>query len=175
MKVIEQLVAQALKEMKAEEPAAFVKPKEETYGVFATMDEAIEASAKAQKTLLFSKIEDRQRYVDIIRATILRRENLELISRMAVEETAIGKYEHKLIKNRLAAEKTPGTEDLVTEAQTGDHGLTLVEYCPFGVIGAITPKPDRDHHLQLNLYDRGRKHRCIQPTSKSKEGFPASR
>ena len=75
MKVIEQLVAQALKEMKAEEPAAFVKPKEETYGVFATMDEAIEASAKAQKTLLFSKIEDRQRYVDIIRATILRREN----------------------------------------------------------------------------------------------------
>lgn len=41
MKVIEQLVAQALKEMKAEEPAAFVKPKEETYGVFATMDEAI--------------------------------------------------------------------------------------------------------------------------------------
>ena len=49
MKVIEQLVAQALKEMKAEEPAAFVKPKEETYGVFATMDEAIEASAKAQK------------------------------------------------------------------------------------------------------------------------------
>ena len=139
MKVIEQLVAQALKEMKAEEPAAFVKPKEETYGVFATMDEAIEASAKAQKTLLFSKIEDRQRYVDIIRATILRRENLELISRMAVEETAIGKYEHKLIKNRLVAEKTPGTEDLVTEAQTGDHGLTLVEYCPFGVIGAITP------------------------------------
>ena len=30
MKVIEQLVAQALKEMKAEEPAAFVKPKERT-------------------------------------------------------------------------------------------------------------------------------------------------
>ena len=49
MKVIEQLVAQALKEMKAEEPAAFVKPKEETYGVFATMDETIEASAKLRK------------------------------------------------------------------------------------------------------------------------------
>ena len=139
MKVIEQLVAQALKEMKAEEPAAFAQKKEETYGVFTTMDEAVEASIKAQKTLLFSKIEDRQKYVDIIRATVLKRENLELISRMAVEETEIGKYEHKLIKNRLAAEKTPGTEDLTTEAQTGDRGLTLVEYCPFGVIGAITP------------------------------------
>lgn len=44
-----------------------------------------------------------------------------------------------MIKNRLAAEKTPGTEDLLTEAVTGDNGLTLVEYCPFGVIGAITP------------------------------------
>ena len=56
-----------------------------------------------------------------------------------MEETEIGDYEHKLIKNRLAAEKTPGTEDLLTEAITGDNGLTLVEYCPFGVIGAITP------------------------------------
>ena len=83
MKVIEQLVAQALKEMKAEEPAAFAQKKEETYGVFTTMDEAVEASIKAQKTLLFSKIEERQKYVDIIRATVLKRENLELISRMA--------------------------------------------------------------------------------------------
>ena len=41
--------------------------------------------------------------------------------------------------NRLAAEKTPGTEDLISSVKTGDDGLTLVEYCPFGVIGAITP------------------------------------
>ena len=103
------------------------------------MDEAISASEKAQKELLFSKIQQRQKYVDAIRAAVLKKENLELISRLAVEETEIGCYEHKLIKNRLAAEKTPGTEDLATEAVTGDHGLTLVEYCPFGVIGAITP------------------------------------
>jgi propionaldehyde dehydrogenase len=82
---------------------------------------------------------DRQKYVDVIRKTVLNKENLELISRLAVEETEIGRYEHKLIKNRLAAEKTPGTEDLISEAVTGDNGLTLIEYCPFGVIGAITP------------------------------------
>jgi propionaldehyde dehydrogenase len=35
--------------------------------------------------------------------------------------------------------KSPGIEDLVTEAMSGDDGLTLVEYCPFGVIGAICP------------------------------------
>lgn len=139
MKVIEQMVEQALKEIVAEQPQKFTAPKVERYGVFDTMDEAIEAAAEAQKVLLFSKIEDRQKYVNALRAAILKRENLELVSRLAVEETEIGCYEHKLIKNRLAAERTPGTEDLVTEAVTGDNGLTLVEYCPFGVIGAITP------------------------------------
>lgn len=139
IKVIEQMVEQALKEIKAEQPQKFTMPKAELYGVFKTMDEAITASEEAQKKLLFSKISDRQKYVDVIRRTILKRENLEMISRLSVEETEIGDYEHKLIKNRLAAEKTPGTEDLLTEAMTGDNGLTLVEYCPFGVIGAITP------------------------------------
>ncbi len=139
MKVIEQMVAQALKEMSVQQPQQFAAPKVERYGVFETMDEAIEASVVAQQKLLFSKMEDRQKYVDTIRAAVLKKENLELMSRLAVEETEIGCYEHKLIKNRMAAERTPGTEDLITEATTGDNGLTLVEYCPFGVIGAITP------------------------------------
>ena len=37
------------------------------------------------------------------------------------------------------AEKTPGLEDLRPQAVTGDHGLSLIEPAPFGVIGAITP------------------------------------
>lgn len=139
MKIIEQLVSQALNEIKTEKPQLFNEPLIERYGVYETMDEAIAASEEAQKKLLFAKISDRQNYVDVIRRTIIKKENLELMSRLAVEETGIGKYEHKLIKNRLAAEKTPGTEDLLTEAITGDCGLTITEYCPFGVIGAITP------------------------------------
>ena len=139
MKLIEQMVEQALKEIRAEQPEALDQTGVERYGVFETMDEAIDASEQAQKKLLFSDLSVRQRYVDIIRATVLKKENLEMIARMAVEETEMGNYPHKLMKNRLAAEKTPGTEDLLTEAITGDHGLALVEYCPFGVIGAITP------------------------------------
>lgn len=140
IKVIEQMVAQALKEIQTEQPQKFTSVKtEKQYGIFKTMDEAINASEIAQKKLLFSKISERQKYVDVIKETILKRENLELISRLAVEETEIGKYEDKLIKNRVAAENTPGTEDLITESKTGDNGITLVEYCPFGVIGAITP------------------------------------
>ena len=139
IKVIEQMVEQALKELKTEQTQRFSLSRPENYGIFETMDEAIDASEEAQKKLLHSKLDHRQRYVEAIRSAVLKRENLELISRLSVDETEMGCYEHKLIKNRLAAERTPGTEDLATEAVTGDRGLTLVEYCPFGVIGAITP------------------------------------
>lgn len=139
LKAIEQMVEQVLREIQSEQIMNVTEKKVEGYGLFATMDEAIEASEKAQKKLLYTSMADRQKYVDVIRKTILNKENLELISRLAVEETEIGHYEHKLIKNRLAAEKTPGTEDLISEAVTGDNGLTLIEYCPFGVIGSITP------------------------------------
>jgi propionaldehyde dehydrogenase len=138
--LVEKLVRQAIEEARNQNLVDFNNLNSiKSYGIFETMDAAVEASYIAQKQLLNSSMTDRQKYVNTIKATILKKENLELISRMSVEETEIGKYEHKLIKNRVAAEKTPGIEDLTTEAMTGDNGLTLVEYCPFGVIGAITP------------------------------------
>lgn len=139
MKVIEQLVEQALREIRAEQPQQFAAPQAECHGVFETMDEAIDAAEAAWNKLLFLSVSERQRFVDIIRAAVLCRENLEMMSSLAAEETEIGSYEHKLIKNRLAAERTPGTEDLTTEAITGEYGLVLTEYCPFGVIGSVTP------------------------------------
>ncbi len=58
---------------------------------------------------------------------------------LAHRETGYGRYEDKIRKNLLVTLKTPGTEDLVPKAKTGDRGLTLREPAPFGVIGAITP------------------------------------
>ena len=109
------------------------------YGIFDTMDEAIEASAAAQKELMTRSMADRQKYVEGIREVANDDENNKIMSQRAVDESGMGKYEHKLIKNKLAANKSPGVEDLVTTALSGDDGLTLVEYCPFGVIGAIAP------------------------------------
>ena len=37
----------------------------------------------------------------------------------------------------VAGERTPGVEFLRTEACSGENGLTLTEYAPFGVIGAV--------------------------------------
>jgi propionaldehyde dehydrogenase len=58
---------------------------------------------------------------------------------MAVDETKMGRVADKTQKNLLCATRTPGVEDLHSRAYTGDKGLTLVEYAPFGVVAAITP------------------------------------
>ena len=108
-------------------------------GVFATMDEAVAAAEEAQREYLTRSMADRAKYVQVIRDVVLKKENLEYMSQATVDETGMGGYEYKVIKNTLAATKTPGVEDLTTEALSGDDGLTLVEYSPFGVIGAITP------------------------------------
>ncbi|MBK1664604.1 aldehyde dehydrogenase EutE [Rhodospirillum rubrum] len=137
-KVVGNYGAQAAKPALAVVPGAAASA-EAGDGVFDTMDAAVDAAVLAQQQYLMCSMSDRQRFVDGIREVILQKDTLELISRMAAEDTGMGNYEHKLIKNRLAAEKTPGTEDLTTEAFSGDDGLTLVEYSPFGAIGAVTP------------------------------------
>ncbi len=109
------------------------------WGIFATMDEAINAAEAAQRKYLSCSLADRAKYVQVIRDVALKKENLEYMSQATVDETGMGGYEYKITKNILAATKTPGVEDLTTEALSGDDGLTLIEYSPFGVIGAITP------------------------------------
>jgi acyl-CoA reductase-like NAD-dependent aldehyde dehydrogenase len=61
------------------------------------------------------------------------------LSSYAHQETGLGRVEDKIRKNTLATEKTPGPERLEPIAFTGDRGLTLIEWAPYGVIGSITP------------------------------------
>ena len=107
-------------------------------GGFDRVGDAIEAAYRAQRDYVTNyKIYDRQRIIEAIRRTA--RENVETLCRMIVEETKMGRYEDKLEKHLAVINKTPGPECLTTEAQSGDSGLMIEEYAPFGVIGAITP------------------------------------
>ena len=135
--MIENIVKQVVKDLQQEGITLDASAYE--YGIFDTMEAAINASEIAQRKLLSYSLQERNAFVDAIRHTVLQKDHLEMISLMAVEETGIGRYSDKLIKNRVAAVKTPGKEVLETRAMTGHDGLTLEEFCPFGVIGAITP------------------------------------
>ena len=106
-------------------------------GIFATIPEAVEAAWTAFQAYRGMGLDRRVTIVDSIRAAM--REQSRELARMAQEETGLGRAEDKLNKNLLVTEKTPGPEDLEPQVWTGDHGLTLAEYAPFGVMAAITP------------------------------------
>ena len=108
-----------------------------TEGVYPDIDAAIAAAAAAQKRLVDLPMERRAALISAMRQAAI--ETAPVISRAAWQETGMGRYEDKLEKNLLVAERTPGTEALQAQAWTGDRGLTLVELAPYGVIGAITP------------------------------------
>jgi acyl-CoA reductase-like NAD-dependent aldehyde dehydrogenase len=115
---------------RAELPA---KPK----GVYKTVAECVAAAKQAHLTIVALPLEKRREII----ANIRRRcaEDVLTLSKMAVEETGLGRVDDKVKKNLLVIHRTPGPEILEPIAYTGDDGLTLIERAPYGVIAAITP------------------------------------
>jgi acyl-CoA reductase-like NAD-dependent aldehyde dehydrogenase len=106
-------------------------------GCFENVEDAIMAAKASQKQLMELTMKKRAEIIAAMRKAAL--ENAEKLAIMAHEETGMGRAADKILKNILAAEKTPGTEDLYSQAYTGDDGMTLIELAPYGVIGSITP------------------------------------
>ncbi len=106
-------------------------------GIFGDIEDAINAAVSAQAQLVAMGMDMRKRIVAAIRQAALGESRR--LAELAAADTRMGRADHKEIKNRLAAEKTPGTEELETICITGDRGMTFIEYAPFGVIASITP------------------------------------
>ena len=106
-------------------------------GVFSNLDHAVMAADLAFKEFSKLTLENRKVIIDNMRKVALA--NKEVLSKMAHEETGIGRWEDKVVKNEFGTLKTPGVEDISPEAFSDDNGMTLVEKAPFGVIGSITP------------------------------------
>ncbi|MGL4607709.1 MAG: aldehyde dehydrogenase family protein [Eubacteriaceae bacterium] len=146
---IEYIVKKVMEEIDCAEASG--KPlKDGELGVFNDMNNAIDAAYKAQKKFMKEPMAFRAKLIEAMRAEMLKKENMEVICQLAVEETGMGNYEHKLLKHELATKKTPGIEDLVTDAFTGDDGLTIIEQSPFGVIGAVSPSTNPSETVICN-------------------------
>ncbi len=107
------------------------------HGVFETVDEAVNRATDAQRALMDLPLTTRACIIENMRKR--SREEVEKLAKMANEETGFGRVGDKIHKNCLVIDKTPGLEDLEASVSSGDLGLTLVEWAPYGVIGAITP------------------------------------
>lgn len=107
------------------------------WGVFGCVDEAVAAAKAAQAWLVEQTIATRAEIVQIIRDVV--RSRIEELGKMELDETKIGRVDHKYDKLKLIINNVSGTEFLTSEAYSGDQGLTVVEHAPYGVIGVITP------------------------------------
>src|SRR5258706_4546235 len=119
-----------------------------TNGVYQDADQAAKAARRAFEQNERTPIATRTKMVENMRKAVLA--NNDALSRYAVEETGLGRYEDKLSKNKLVAEKTPGCEILRSIAYTGDDGLMLTERAPYGVLLAVTPTTNPTETILCN-------------------------
>lgn len=106
-------------------------------GIFNDPEEAISAAREAFERLSEQGLEARKRIIDHIRRISI--DQCVELGTMEMEETKIGRLDHKIEKLKTLGEKTPGVEFMRSEVFSGDHGLAVIEHAAFGVIGAITP------------------------------------
>jgi acyl-CoA reductase-like NAD-dependent aldehyde dehydrogenase len=149
---IESIVAQVMAELRQGErvrhgprpepaeyrqPPAAPAPLKHASNLFPDVDGAVQAAGQAFQQLHQLPLALREHMISHIRR--IAREHAQVLASEAVEETGMGRVQDKIEKNLLNANKAPGTEFLPATAWTGDGGLTLVEYAPYGVIGSIIP------------------------------------
>jgi aldehyde dehydrogenase len=108
-----------------------------SWGVFEDVGEAVAAAVKAQREFERRGLADRRKAVECVRRICI--EQADPLGREEFEETKIGRLPHKVEKLVAVGERIPGVEFLRTDAVSGENGVTLTEYAPFGVIGVVTP------------------------------------
>ncbi|HSA02173.1 MAG TPA: aldehyde dehydrogenase, partial [Candidatus Paceibacterota bacterium] len=118
------------------------------FGVFTDANEACEAAGTAFRQLSEQGVAARNRVVEIVKT--LADTNAAEWGRIELEETRIGRLDHKIDKLK-GLKFVPGVEFLRPDGYSGDHGIMLEEWAPFGVIGAITPSTHSIPTLSCNV------------------------
>ncbi len=106
-------------------------------GVFDNMLDAINAAQRAFEKYCRFGLKDRKTFVDAVRQVAL--DYKEEFAQMAVKQTGMGRVEHKIVKHVNVAKYSSGVEFLQPTSYSGNNGLALDEYAPWGVIGNISP------------------------------------
>ncbi len=118
------------------------------FGVFADANEACAAAQESFLQLQKAGVAARVKIVEIVKA--MAEANAEVWGKLELEETKIGRLDHKIEKLKII-KLVPGVEWLRPDARSGDHGITLEEYTPFGVVGAVTPSTHSIPTLSGNI------------------------
>jgi len=118
------------------------------FGVFEDANEACTAAQESFLQLQQKGVAARAKIVEIIKA--MAEANAEVWGKLELDETKIGRLDHKIEKLKII-KLVPGVEWLRPDGRSGDHGITLEEYTPFGVVGAVTPSTHSIPTLSGNI------------------------
>jgi len=106
-------------------------------GIFQNVGDAVAAAQAAYERLSATPLKVRAQVIECIREICIDR--ADELARFELDETKIGRLDHKVEKLLVIGRSIPGMEMLTTEAVRGDNGLTVTEHAPYGVLGVITP------------------------------------
>lgn len=135
--LVNSIVRQVMAELDQRGLATQSQATQVTNGLFDDVESAIQATTRAQKIWVRTPKETKARVIQALRQAM--HDHAEEFARRAQSETGMGRVKCKIIKHHNAADATPGLEDLESKSWTGDKGLTVEDWAPYGVIGAITP------------------------------------
>jgi aldehyde dehydrogenase len=117
-------------------------------GVFQDANQACEAAQAGFLQLKQKGVAARAKVIEIVKG--MADANATEWGRLELEETKIGRLDHKIEKLKII-KLVPGVEWLHPDGISGDHGITLEEYTPFGVVAAITPSTHSVPTLSGNI------------------------
>ena len=133
--LVSKVVREVLARLQTETKTA---PAEQSrFGVYDDMGAACEAAHRSFEKLRDLGVSARRKAIQVIRTMCVAK--AEEWGSIEFAETKIGRLDHKIEKLKICGDLVPGVEFLERMAFSGDFGLTIIDFAPWGVIGAVTP------------------------------------
>jgi aldehyde dehydrogenase len=132
--IVETVVARLRAEGKVPSASGGASP---ASGVFERIEDALAAAREAQPVWAAASRATKTKVIDALR-TVMHTHAEDFAAR-EWEETGLGRVADKITKVHNAANATPGLEDLEPRTWTGNKGLVVEDYAPYGVVAAVTP------------------------------------
>lgn len=133
--LIARVVAEVMAKLNVQQQA--VATGASSFGVYERMEDAIAAARASFEKLRDGGTTARKKALAVIRRLCVQ--NAATWGEIEFNETKIGRLDAKIEKLRICGDLVPGIEALERKCYSGDHGLTVIDAAPWGVIGAITP------------------------------------
>ncbi len=134
-RLVSKVVSEVLARLQTQVAAA--KSGASSFGVYENMNDACDAAHRSFEKLRDLGISARKKAIGVIRRMCVAK--AAEWGTIEFNETKIGRLDHKIEKLKICGDLVPGVEFLERTAFSGDFGLTIIDFAPWGVVGAVTP------------------------------------